>query len=58
MPFKVLRAKVAQLERVAEQAAGRFGDDHRARLGRALQARREIMSKGSTYQRSIPVASA
>ena len=37
-----LGSEITKHEQIAEQPAGRLGDDHRARLGRTLQPRREI----------------
>ena len=42
MPFEAQRAELTHLEQIAEQPPCRVGDDHHARLGRGLQARREI----------------
>ena len=40
--LEALRAKLLQHEEIADEAPGRLGNDHHARLGRTLKARRKI----------------
>ena len=40
--LEVLGPEVLKLEQIAEKPSRAFGDDHRVRLGDALQARREV----------------
>ena len=40
--LEVLRPEVLELEQIAEELPGAFGDDHRVRLGDPLQTRRKV----------------